>query len=480
MPEKTRDSILYWIRSDLRLFDNLALWEASKTNKEIIVIYIKKLTNKYSKKNLALNTWIDRSLFELSEQYKKLYKIKLRIYDQDAIKVIESIYKETNFSALYINTTYDPEIDKIDSKLTSEFKKYFKVNAYNSSLLFDPNEILNNTGGFFKVYTPFWKKALSKLILRKPLPAPQITSVYKNNILSIQDFEIESVIKKWEKKILSHFNPGELSARKTLNQVHKKISGYAEGRDFPIQNNTSQLSPYLARGELSANEIFYTMRKKRRNININDYTKFTAQLGWREFSYNILFNFPKLSSKNFISKFDNFPWEKNEKNFLKWKKGNTGYPIVDAGMRELMTTGYMHNRLRMIVASFLIKNLNISWVCGANWFWENLFDADVANNFAGWQWVAGCGTDAAPYFRIFNPTLQSVRFDKDGSYIRKWIPELKDLPSKYIHAPWEMSDLELLGFNVKLGQNYPHPIVDHKTTRDVALKNYKMMNTLNG
>ena len=479
MSKKTTDSVLYWIRSDLRIFDNLALWEAAKTNKEIIVIYIKNLTSKESTDNLALNTWINKSLQELSERYRELYNIKLKIYNDDIYQVIEALHKETNFTDIYINTTFDPEVDKIDTKLATKFKNSFNVNSYNSSLLFKPNEILNNSGDFFKVYTPFWKKALSKLSLREPLPIPKINSVYKDNISSIKEVKITPPNKIWQKKILEHFTPGELTARHLLNHTYEKISGYSEKRDFPIKNNTSQLSPYLARGELSVNEIFFSIKKKKNKIKSYDYNKFTAQLGWREFSYNILYNFPNLSNKNFISKFDNFPWKKNEANFQKWRNGNTGFPIVDAGMRELKATGYMHNRLRMIVASFLVKNLNISWVFGAKWFWENLFDADVANNFAGWQWVAGCGTDAAPYFRIFNPTLQSIRFDKEGGYIRKWIPELKDLPSKYIHAPWEMTDLELMNFNVRLGKDYPRPIVDHKTTRDEALKNYKKMNNLN-
>ncbi|MDC3143439.1 DNA photolyase family protein [Pelagibacteraceae bacterium] len=479
MSKKATDSVLYWIRSDLRIFDNLALWEAAKTNKEIIVIYIKNLTSKESSENLALNTWINKSLQELSQRYRELYNIKLKIYNDDIYHVIEVLHKETNFTDIYINTTFDPEVDKIDAKLAKKFNNSFVVNSYNSSLLFKPNEILNNSGDFFKVYTPFWKKALGKLSLREPLPIPKINAVYKNNISALKEVKITPPNKTWQKKILEHFTPGELTARYILNNTYEKIIGYSENRDFPIKNNTSQLSPYLARGELTVNEIFFSIKKKKNKIKSNDFNKFLAQLGWREFSYNILYNFPNLSNKNFISKFDNFPWKKNETNFKKWKDGNTGFPIVDAGMRELKATGYMHNRLRMIVASFLVKNLNISWVFGAKWFWENLFDADVANNFAGWQWVAGCGTDAAPYFRIFNPMLQSTRFDKEGNYIRKWIPELKDLPSKYIHAPWEMTDLELAGFNVRLGKDYPRPIVDHKTTRDEALKNYKKMNNLN-
>ena len=476
MIEKTTNIGIYWIRSDLRLHDNIALWEAAKSNKEIIIIYIKNLTTGPSKIIGAANLWIDKSLLELSYQYEKLFKLNLNIYDEDYISIFKALHKETNFTDLYINNTYDPEVDKIDKSIKKEFTNLFNVNSYNSSLLFKPNEILNNSGSFFKVYTPFWKNALNKLNLREPLPIPKINFIYKKDISSVKKSEINNQSKMWEKKILSHFKPGEISARKMLGQIVIKIIDYSKDRDFPIKNNTSQLSPYLARGELSVNEIFYAIKKDKKKVNINDYAKFIAQLGWREFSYNILYNFPKLPHKNFNSKFDNFPWDKNDIKLSFWKKGLTGYPIVDAGMRELWATGYMHNRLRMIVASFLIKNLNISWVEGAKWFWENLFDADIANNSAGWQWVAGCGTDAAPYFRIFNPTLQSIRFDKDGEYIRKWIPELKDLPNKFIHSPWELTEMELISFNIKLGKDYPCPIVDHKTTRDEALRNYKEMN----
>ena len=266
MSKKTTNSVLYWIRSDLRIFDNLALWEAAKTNKEIIVIFIKNITKKESSSDLALNTWINKSLQELSERYKKLYNIKLKIYDDDIYQVIEALHKETNFTDIYINTTFDPEVDKIDAKLATKFKNSFIVNSYNSSLLFKPNEILNNSGDFFKVYTPFWKKALSKLSLREPLPIPKINSVYKDNVTSMKEVKITPSNKIWQKKILEHFTPGELTARHLLNYTYEKISGYSEKRDFPIKNNTSQLSPYLARGELSVNEIFFSIKKKKNKI----------------------------------------------------------------------------------------------------------------------------------------------------------------------------------------------------------------------
>ena len=253
------------------------------------------------------------------------------------------------------------------------------------------------------------------------------------------------------------------------------IRGYSDNRDYPIEDSTSKLSMYFARGELSVNEVMFHMIKNKSKINMNDYNKFISQLGWREFSYNILHNFPNLESENFNKKFNNFEWDSNNEFFIKWKRGQTGYPIVDAGMRELYKTGYMHNRVRMITASFLVKDLLVDWRLGREWFEQTLFDHDIANNSAGWQWVAGSGTDAAPYFRIFNPSLQSERFDKEGKYIKKWIPELENIPSKYVHSPWICSSSDLEIYNIELGKTYPLPIVNHKAARDRALKLYKKL-----
>ena len=239
-----------------------------------------------------------------------------------------------------------------------------------------------------------------------------------------------------------------------------------------MKQNVSQLSPYLHFGEISPNKVWYESNKYKDIYSEKDVSHFQSELAWREFSYYLLFHFPHIINENLQSKFDNFEWDNNLQNLERWKKGETGYPIIDAGMRELWNTGYMHNRVRMIVGSFLVKNLLLHWKSGERWFWDCLVDADLASNTASWQWVAGTGADAAPYFRIFNPVTQGVKFDPQGEYIKKHVPELKDLDIKYLYSPWEASTQELEKANIFLGQNYPHPIIDLKDSRNKALENF--------
>ena len=245
------------------------------------------------------------------------------------------------------------------------------------------------------------------------------------------------------------------------------ISNYKEGRNFPQKRNVSRLSPFLRWGQISPNILWYNCEQLSSDKNVDH---FKSELGWREFSYYLLYHFPILPKKNLQKKFDNFPWVQNTNFLNSWQKGKTGYPIVDAGMRELWETGYMHNRVRMIVGSFLVKNLLIDWKQGEEWFWDCLLDADLASNSASWQWVAGSGADAAPYFRIFNPVTQGQKFDKDGEYTKKFVPELKNLPSKYLFNPWETPKDILSDSGIELGKNYPLPIVDIKTSRNMALE----------
>ena len=267
------------------------------------------------------------------------------------------------------------------------------------------------------------------------------------------------------------WEPGEAGAQKKLYDfLDDGLLGYKEGRNFPSKKNVSQLSPHIHHGEVSPNQVWYAAKQKEDETGIEkDLAHFLSELGWREFSYNLLYHFPSLPRENLQKKFDNFPWQKNEVFSEKWKKGFTGYPIVDAGMRELWQTGYMHNRVRMIVGSFLVKNLLLHWHEGEEWFWDCLIDADLASNSASWQWVAGSGADAAPYFRIFNPISQGIKFDPEGEYTKKFLPELKDLPIKYLYSPWEAPTAVLEQANVRLGENYPQPIVDLKESREKAL-----------
>ena len=468
----SKNPVIYWLREDFRVHDNLALTEAAKNNKNLILVYF----NNYLDKQLgsAEELWINNSFLEIYKKYHEIYGIKIQCYEGDPIQYLEELRKRFGVSEIYANEVYDPRIRKKDDKIKNHFIDQITFKLYNSHLLFNPEEIKNNAGSYFKVYTPFWKNCLSKLTIRKPLRPPKEINIFQDKYLKDScDFSFNRPL--WAKKLLRYFTPGENAARLKLKELGSLIKGYSNNRDFPNKDSTSKFSMYFARGELSVNEVMYHLLKNKAKINKEDYIKFSSQIGWREFSYNILHNFSNLPLKNFNKKFDNFEWDTNKKNFNLWKLGQTGFPIVDAGMRELYQTGYMHNRVRMISASFLVKDLLIDWRLGRKWFEETLLDHDIANNSAGWQWVAGSGTDAAPYFRIFNPSLQSERFDKEGTYIKRWIPELRDLPSKFIHSPWKFNESDLKKYNLELGKSYPYPMVDHANARDKALMLYKKL-----
>ena len=281
----------------------------------------------------------------------------------------------------------------------------------------------------------------------------------------------------WYDEIAANWSPGEDGARKRLATfLDKGIGDYKEGRNRPDQRHVSRLSPHLHFGELSPNQAWYAVDDSGTGLDLETNADcFLSELGWREFSYNLLYNQPELPTRNLQKKFDRFPWREDAEALRRWERGKTGYPIVDAGMRELWRTGYMHNRVRMIVGSFLVKNLMLHWHHGEHWFWDTLLDADLASNSASWQWIAGCGADAAPYFRIFNPVTQGKRFDPEGRYVRHYVPELEALPDKYIHAPWEAPDDILAAADIRLGDTYPEPVVDLKASRERALAAFKSL-----
>jgi deoxyribodipyrimidine photo-lyase len=305
-----------------------------------------------------------------------------------------------------------------------------------------------------------------------PVPAPKKLPPLVEGIASepVEDWKLEPTRPDWAGGLRESWTPGENEARERLADFLDDIRGYADNRDRPDKPATSRLSPHLRFGEIGAAGIFHAARfASDQGAPSRDIEKFLSELGWREFSYHLLNHFPDLGTKNLQSRFDAFPWRDDDKALRAWQRGRTGYPIVDAGMRELWHTGWMHNRVRMVCASFLIKHLLIDWRRGEEWFWDTLVDADPANNTASWQWVAGSGADAAPYFRIFNPVLQGEKFDPDGAYVRHWVPELAKLSDKFVHKPWLASPLELAEAGVTLGKSYPQPIVDHDMARKRAL-----------
>lgn len=469
--DTNEDIIIFWFRQDLRIVDNPGLSKSLKSDK-VLPIYILDDTNSNDfAMGAASRWWLHNSLRELNKNLDN----KLSLYKGDPLEILESLSSRFNIKGIFWNRCYEPWRIERDKKIKSKFiEKDIIVETFNSALLWEPWEILKSDNTPYKVFTPYYRKGcLMSEAPRKPLSAPNLNTLFedKENILQLDDLNLLPRI-KWYKEMEKLWEPGEKGAHKKLESfLSDGLLGYKEGRNFPSKKNVSQLSAHMHFGEISPNQVWHRAKLKKDLPGIEkDLDHFLSELGWREFSYNLLFHFPELPRENLQKKFDNFPWIENEILFDKWKKGLTGYPIVDAGMRELWQTGYMHNRVRMIVGSFLVKNLLLHWHKGEKWFWDCLIDADLASNSASWQWVAGSGADAAPYFRIFNPILQGKRFDPDGSYIKKFIPELEQLPSKYLFSPWEAPIEVLSEANIELGSDYPEPIVDLIKSRDRALE----------
>jgi deoxyribodipyrimidine photo-lyase len=379
---------------------------------------------------------------------------------------------------VYWNRRYDPQAIAIDTSLKHDLRERgITVQSFDGQLLHEPTRIRTGAGNPFKVYTPFWRAFMSGPEPREPLDAP-LKLIDGSARLASDELETWGLLPQkpnWATGMTDEWHPGEQGAHERLDTfVHGAITGYAEDRNLPFKLSTSKLSPHLAFGEISPFQIWHAASQIK-NAPPRDLEVYRKEVVWREFAYHLLFHFPNLSSANFNASFDAFEWAPMRREHLvAWQKGLTGYPIVDAGMRELWQTGWMHNRVRMITASFLIKHLLIDWREGEKWFWDTLVDACPANNPAGWQWVAGSGADASPYYRIFNPIIQGEKFDTDGEYVRKFVPELKDMPSSFIHRPWEAPLTVQKSAGVVLGKNYPRPIVDHATARDSALEAYKL------
>ena len=457
---------LFWLKDDFRLKKNSALIEATQKHEQVVVFYLykkKKFENQESQK-----WWVGKSLEEFKKQLLK-YNINLEIIKVESYKsFFEKLFKKKNFT-IYWNKTYEPDYLKFDNYLSAKFRNNkIEFNILKGNLLNEINEVKKGDGTPFKVFTPYWRNA-EKFYLEKIPPkekkiskCKKITSFFDN---TINEKEIYPK-KKWFEKFERYWEPSEEKALKELkNFIKERIENYSEARNFPNLIGTSKLSPYIKHGQIHVETIWQECAKiKKQGIN-----KYLTEIGWREFNHSLINFFPHMTKGNYSKKFDKFPWEKNQKFLNAWKKGLTGYPIVDAGMRELHSTGWMHNRVRMIVGSFLVKHLLINWIEGEKFFKNCLLDYSEANNVSGWQWVAGSGADAAPYFRIFNPILQGEKFDKEGEYVKKWVKELKNVPKKFIHKPWELNDNNIL----KLDLDYPSPIVIHEKARLKALEAFK-------
>jgi deoxyribodipyrimidine photo-lyase len=461
--------IIVWFRKDLRIRDNPALEAAAKEAK-VLPIYINDDEfNNERPMGSASKIWLYSSLKSLNKSLNN----NLNYFRGNALDILIDLIKDKNIKGVFWNRCYDPHSIERDSNIKRILlDNKIKVRTFNGSLIIEPWEIMKDDNTPYKVFTPFYKKAYlnSEDIKISKYDTSHITYVSNNKYCDINILKLLSDL-EWEKKVLSSWKIGEAAA---LTKVNKFLSNgvldYKEGRNFPSKNNVSLLSPHIHFGEISPKRIWINTKKLKPNKNLQH---FLSEICWREFSYYLLYHFPNLPVKNLQPKFNTFPWVNDDYLLSKWKKGETGYPIVDAGMKELYTTGYIQNRVRMVVASFLVKNMLIHWHEGENYFWNCLFDADIANNCAGWQWVAGSGADAAPYFRIFNPITQGKKFDADGTYTKKYLPELKNMPNEYLFNPWEAPKDVLENAKVNLGIDYPYPIIDIKLSREKALAAYE-------
>ena len=464
------NTAINWFRKDLRLSDNPSLSKASNYQNVYNIFILDEINSKDYLYGSASKFWLNNSLKSLNNSLDN----SLSFYKGNPIDIFKDIISRFEINSVYWNRCYE----EWEIKRDTEIKLYLKsrginVETFNASLLWEPWEISKNDNTPYKVFTPFYRRGcLGYKNPREPLIKPKFKNLLKDEkkSLNLNEFELIPNL-KWIKKLRKNWNIGEVQAQiKFENFLKKSINSYKEGRDVPSKESVSKISPHLHFGEISPNQLWYKIRNFGDDKNIDH---FCSELGWREFSYSQLYFNPKLPKKNLQSKFDNFPWTNNLSNLTAWQNGMTGIPMVDAGMRELWQTGFMHNRLRMITGSFLVKNLLIHWHYGERWFWDCLVDADLASNSAGWQWIAGCGADAAPFFRIFNPVTQGQKFDPKGIYVRQYIPEIANLPNKYLFDPWNAPSNVLEEANINLGSTYPLPLVDLKTSREKALLAFK-------
>ena len=468
--------VILWFRRDLRLSDNAALSAAAGTGAPLIAIFIREpAPNIVMPLGAAQAWWLHHSLTALANDLKDR-GADLVLASGRAEDVLAKVAQKVGASTVYFNRCY--ERDELDRDIARALKREgTSVEAFHGQLLVDPAAVRTGAGKPFRVFTPFWKAMQALGEPRDPLEAPKalrgVASLPRSERL--EDWDLLPHHPNWAESFEKIWHPGEAGAHERLSVfIENGLRDYKEGRDVLARDVTSRLSPHLAHGEITPAQAWHATSGLS-GIDSAQVTHFRRELAWRDFSYNLLVTFPDLATRNWNSTFDDFQWSFDRKQFRAWTKGLTGYPIVDAGMRQLWQEGYMHNRARMITASFLIKDLMIDWRKGEDWFRDTLVDADPANNAASWQWVAGSGADASPFFRIFNPILQGEKFDPDGDYVRRHVPELAKLDRKYVHRPFEAPDTVLQKAGVVLGRTYPKPIVDHASARDRALAAYRSL-----
>lgn len=464
---------IIWFRQDLRLLDNPALVAAAK-NGSVLPIYILDDENSGNwKMGAASRWWLHQSLTELD----KALDHKLWVFAGDPKQILPELVQSQNAEGVYWNRCYEPWRTERDERIKSQLEESgTKAINFNGSLLWESWQNLKADGTPYKVFTPFYRNGIANGVDTDAVVAECPSLNLANCEQGSDKLAALNLMPSipWYSGFTEYFQPGESGAAEKLERfIDAGISNYKAGRDYPALENVSRLSPHLHFGEISPHRVWNAAESAAQfNAAGAQAEHFQRELAWREFSYSLLYHFPTLTEENLNPRFNEFPWHEDDALLQQWQRGETGYPLVDAGMRELWTTGYMHNRVRMVVGSFLVKNLLQHWHAGARWFWDCLLDADLPNNTCSWQWVAGCGADAAPYFRVFNPITQSQKFEAEA-YIRRYVPELAKLPDRYIHEPATAPSAELAAADIELGKTYPHPNVDLKVSRQRALDAYQ-------
>lgn len=475
---------LVWLRNDLRLADQPALAAAFARGGAVVPVFVLDEAGEGDWPwGGASKWWLHHSLAKLgAEIAARGGRLILRV--GDSAKQLERLLVETGADAVYWSRRYEPAGRNRDAGVEAILRAQgVEGLSFNGALLHEPHTIQNKQGRPFQVFTPYWRHCLA---LEKPRPGTGAPTRWVGPKKWPASDNLESLALlpalDWAKAFGASWTPGEAGANAALAIfADGVIEGYTRARDFPGERGTSRLSPHLHWGEISPRQVWAAVAELEAERGVFPPSQgaqvFLSEIGWREFAYQLLFHFESTPKAPLREEFARFPWRDDPDGELlrSWQKGQTGYPIVDAGMRELWATGWMHNRVRMIVGSFLVKHLRLPWQKGAEWFWDTLLDADLASNTLGWQWSAGCGADAAPYFRIFAPVLQGRKFDANGEYVRKWVPEVSDLPDKYLHAPWEAPTEVLTQAGITLGESYPKPVVDHAEARAAALAAYQTL-----
>ncbi|MBK5964978.1 deoxyribodipyrimidine photolyase [Thiocystis minor] len=467
-------TILLWFRRDLRLDDNPALTHALSTGARIVPVYIHAPNEEAPwAPGAASRWWLHGSLLALDESLQR-FGGRLWIARGDSLTELRRIVAATGAIGVSWNRLYDPVTRERDTRIKQALRSDgLRCESHNAALLFEPWEIANGNGQPYRVFSAFWRACVKELSGIRPEPAPESlpAGVAPVGGLSVEDLGLLPTI-PWDQGLRATWTPGESAVLARANAfLDTRVADYGATRDRPDAPGTSRLSPHLHFGEIGPRRLLAMIVERFGDPTAEPAEPFVRELGWREFSYHLLYHFPQTPAEPLDPRFADFPWRTDgaAERLDAWQRGRTGIPLVDAGMRELWHTGWMHNRVRMVVASLLTKNLRLPWQSGARWFWDTLVDADLASNTQGWQWTAGCGADAAPYFRVFNPVRQGERFDPDGGYVRRWCPELARLPNQYIHQPWTAPPPILKAADIRLGSHYPLPIVDLAISRQEAL-----------